>query len=304
MPTLRKWTSDAGETTAYLRLGAYVATEETLEPKQYSGDFSDSDGLMMATTGDLYLDADQAINVEIKGDLAVKIGTFSSDTDKDLRIDVLEGSATEHTSYNRYGSYTYTTYSGESGTFKGDSVAFNAVTDASTAKTAESGELMLHASDKIIINSGGMSKFVAGGDVKVTNKSESTYGSNKLQFNLGFVNSIVFGMQAKIVAGLYMSAMVGLRTQIRPLDWKISGNDFAYCFGKNEMVLFKQDNEGFGAFLIGCFSIAGSIFQKKSFARQTQKTLGNESKGSKLGMKLAGIKSNTVASNTGIANNM
>lgn len=303
MTTMRKWTEDGGKKSAYLRLGSYLADEDALKPSQYSGDFSKSDGVFMATTGDWYLQTDDAVDIEIKGDATVHIGDFATDSDTYLKIDVLEGKATTSSYTDGYGmTHTSTSYSGQSGTLKGSSVALNAVPATATAETAAAGTLMLNASDKIIINSGGMSKFTAGKDVKVKNKSESTYGSNKLQFNLGFVNSIVFGMQAKIVTGLYMSAMVGLRTQIRPLDWKISGNDFAYCLGKNEMVLFKNENEGMTAFLLGCTAFVGVAAQKNSLTKTTQKVLGNKSEGAGLALRVAGVKSSTLSSNTGIRN--
>lgn len=305
MTSLRKWTQDGATRTAFLRLGSYGADEASLKPAHYGGTFSASSGVLLATTGDWYLSTDEAIDIEIKGDLTVTIGDFAANDDRTLTIDVLEGQATTETRMGNDGTrYTVTTYSGQSGTMKGANVALNAVSDAATAKTAGAGELVLYASDKIVADSGGMTRFTAGVDVSVKNKRESTYASNKLEFNMGFVNSIVFGLQAKIVAGLYTSAMVGIRTQIRPLDCKVSGNDFSYCLGKNELVLFKQENEGFRAFLLGCFNVVGAAFQEKSAVRQSQKTLGADSKGSSLGLKLAGVKSKTIGANTGVSNSM
>lgn len=303
MTSMRKWTADGSDRTNYLRLGTYLPDEDALKPSQYAGTFSQSDGVLMATTGDWYLQTDKAIDIEIQGDATVHIGNFSTDTDKYLKIDVLEGNATTstYTDSNGY-SHSSTSYSGESGTLKGSGVALNAVTDASTAAAATAGKLMLNAADKIIINSDGMSKFTAGVNVSVKNKSESTYGSNTLQFNLGFVNSIVFGMQAKIVAGLYMSAMVGIRIQIRPLDCKISGNDFSYCLGKNEFIGYKSENQGMVAFLLGCTAFVGVAAQKKSLAKSKQKVLGNKTKGSSLALRMAGVKSSTVSSNMGVSN--
>ena len=303
MTSMRKWTEDGGKTTNYLRLGAYLPDEDALKPSQYTGTFSTSDGILMATTGDWYVQTDKSIDIEIKGDATVHIGDFATDTDKTLKIDVLEGKATTSTYTDANGfTHSSTAYSGESGTLKGSSIALNAVSDASTGKTAADGTLMLNASDKIIINSDGMSKFTAGVNVSVKNKNNSTFGSNALQFNLGFVNSVVIGMQGKIVTGLNTGAMVGLRSAFRLHDSKITVNDASFCFGKNEIVLFKKENTGMKGFLIGCTAFVGAIAQRSSMTKVSQQTLGNKSEGGSVRLRMAGVKSKTLSSRMGVSN--
>ncbi|MGX1308833.1 hypothetical protein AB7M35_003591 [Amorphus suaedae] len=303
MSSMRKWTEDGGKTTAYLRLGNYLPDEDTLKPSQYTGTFSASDGILMATSGDWYLKTDKAIEVELQGDATLHIGDFATDTDKHLKIDVLEGDKTvsRYTDANGF-THTTTTFSGESGTLKGSSVALNAVTDATSGKTAPTGTLVLNASDKIIVNSDGMSRFTAGVDVAVKNKTTSTFGSNVLQFNLGFVNSIVIGMQGKIVTGLNTGAMVGLRSAFRLHDSKITVNDATFCYGKNEIVLYKKENTGMKGFLIGCTAGVGAIFQYKSMTKTSQQTLGNKSEGGSVRLRMAGVKSKTLSSSMGVRN--
>lgn len=303
MTSMRKWTEDGGSKTAYLRLGAYLPDEDALKPSQFAGDFSASDGIFLTTTGDWYVQADQSVDIEFKGDATLHIGDFATDTDKHLKIDVLEGEATTDTYTDANGfTHSSTSFSGEAATLKGSSVSLNAVADAAAATTAAAGALTLNASDRIIITSGGMSKFTASGNVSVKNKTNATFGANAQQFNLGFVNSIVIGMQGKIVTGLNTGAMVGLRSAFRLHDSKITVNDASFCFGKNEIVLYKKENTGVKGFLIGCTAFVGAIAQRSSMTRVSQQVLGNKSEGGSIRLRMAGVKSKTLSSQMGISN--
>lgn len=304
MATWRAYSEQSGTKTAYLRLGSYQSDEAGLEPSQYSGTFSSSDGILMTTTGSWYVDTDSAVNIEIQGAATVYIGDFSSDTDTYLKIDVLEGEATTETHYSQGGEYKTTTYSGKSGLMRGKGVALNAVTDAGTAKSPADGELTIYASDKIVIESKGMTKFTADSSVSITNKEASTTGTEQRDFNMGFVNSIVFGFQAKTVPGVYTSAMVGERLQLRPTDLKVSINDFSYNITKNELLFIKQDNEGVGAFIASLFNIYGCCFQKNAPTVVKQSTMGNKTKGSSIALKLAGLKRKSISSRVGLSNTM
>ncbi|MDQ0314282.1 hypothetical protein [Amorphus orientalis] len=302
------WTASTDATApgaSYLRLGTYQAKEERLKPEQYKEAFSTSDGDFVTTKGNWLVNADGSIDLQLKSDATILIGDFGTETDKHLTIDVLEGEKSTKTIYSPdQPPREVTTIEGKSALLKGSGTAINAVAASASAKAPAAGQLTVYASDKILISSGDMTKLHAGGNVKVTNKEASTTGTRQREFNMGFVNSIVSGMQAKIVPGAYTSAMVGLRIQIRPLDWKISGFDFSYPVTKNEIIAFKQENEGIWAFMKSLAIGVGSCVQKNEITSVKQKTMGNKTTGCGLALRAAGIKSSTVSNSTGVKNEM
>lgn len=296
MSTWRARVADQTSTKAYLRLGSYQDGDKDEVASKFPGDITNQNGVLLTTTGHSYFYAEKDINVGTKGDLSLVTGTFGTDTDCALRVNAL-------------GTFTYNPgdsgeTTGQSLTVKGSGVTFNAVTASANAKPAAGKALTFYAEDKIVTKSDGMTKFHAGVNVSVTNKTESTYGSQTHQFNLGFVSKFVFGGATAIVPGPNTASVIGLRLAARAKDWKVSVMDFSYNNMKNEIALASQENSGIGSFIVSLFSFYGACVQEKVFTENKQKPLGNETKGASLGFRMARAMQKGVSSRTGVQNTM
>lgn len=273
-----------GKLVAHLRLGAYEPPEAGLKPSQYPGSFSSSAGFFMTTTGDHYLNADQAIQIEPKDTAAVVIGAFDKDTDVNLKMDV--------------------TGSGAYATFKGAGVALNAVAEADEAQAPADGELMLYAGEMVTIYSGGDTKFESDGDVYISNETESTTQTQSKTITHGMSQSIVLYMSLDITAGFDIFVMVGIRSSVAIYTSETSILKTGYSLMTNEIAFAANENKGFGAYMKNVFGLIGVLMQEEELAEVKQESLRNGVTGGKLVNKMVGVQSNSVGSSVGVSNTM
>lgn len=275
MATWRTSAPSSSTHFSYLRLGTYVDDESALAPSQYpANSFSGTDGILMSTTGDVYISA-EPVDIEIQDDVTILVGDYSSDTDKDLQMDVLDG--------------------GNAATFKGSGISFSAVSDQNNQKDVVTNELILYSADKMTIDASGQFKLHASGNVSVTNKESTEWNSTEQSFTMGFVNSIISGMQMKIVPGLYCSSMTGLRIQIRIDDHKISLLDISYNNVKNELVGKKTEFKGVAGVAAAVFSGAGLIAYNLGVSETKKDTTKTEAKGVSSNLDGADVKDETIS---------
>lgn len=282
------WTAttytESGSVLAYLRLGSYLATEESLKPSQFPGDFTSSEGLFLTTTGNLYLNADQTIQVEFKDDAELVVGDFSSQDTVMTKIDATAGDG--------YAA------------FKADGVALNAVTDASTAKAASASQLTLYASDNIQSTSVGDTRFHSAGDVYILNNTETTATSQSKTLTMGSSTSLVEFARTDITAGINMLLVGGVRTSVALYSSETMIVSFRYAMMSNEISFVSADNKGLSAFLKNSGGLIGVLMQENELSEDKQESLGNGVSGGKIVNRLVGTKSGSAAAQGGIQNQM
>lgn len=285
MSTWNTTTYDAdGKLVAHLRLGAYLPTEEDLKPSQFTGSFSSSDGLFLTTTGDHYLNADKAVQIEAKDTAEVVIGDFNEDTGVDLKIDVTD--------------------SGAYATFKGKGVAINAVPTLDEAKAPTDNELQLYASEKVAIQSGGETRFESAGNVYIANQSETSTDTQSKTLTMGLSESVTWCLYLDIVTGFDISIMAGISTSITIYSSETAGTKLQYTLRSNGITFASSKNTGASAFTANLFGLIGALMQENQLAEVKQKDLANGVTGGKLVNKLVGTQTGAVGSNVGVHNNM
>ncbi|MDQ0317423.1 hypothetical protein [Amorphus orientalis] len=274
----------SGELEAYLRLGTYQSSEENDAPSQYPGTFSDSDGIFMTTTGDFFLNAGQAIDVEFEDDAEVVLGNFASQSDVALKLDVTAGDG--------YAA------------FKGGGVAINAVSSADDAKAAEDGKLILFASDGITTNSTDDTRFHSDGDVYIQNDTESNCSTQSKSLMLGSATSVVMFAETDITAGFAIVAIPGIRTSVALYTSETLGVKFGYSRMSNEIALASAENKGLGAYLKNISGLIGVLMQEEELTEVEQEEFENGVTAGKVVNRLVGTKSGSVEAQGGIQNTM
>tara|TARA_R110002020_G_scaffold16871_14_gene59580 strand:- start:1082 stop:1939 length:858 start_codon:yes stop_codon:yes gene_type:complete len=285
---MSSWTTTTydtdGKLVAHLRLGAYEPTEENLEPSQFSGSFSSSDGFFLTTTGDHYVNADKAIQIEAQDAASLVVGDFDADTAANLKIDV--------------------TGSGGYATFKGKGVAINAVPEAAEAKAPTDGRLDLFASKMVSIDTDGDTKLEAQGNVYITNETESNTTTQSKTVIHGLSESLVSYMTLDVTTGFDIFLMAGVRTSVAFYTSETTILKSGYNLMSNSIAVISNENKGFGAYMKNAFGLIGVLMQEDELAEVQQKSLRNGVTGGKLVNKLVGVQSNSVSSQVGVNNTM